>query len=1309
MFVDEVDIRVSAGDGGRGACLGCGGQRGLAATARQPQAKPGQQHIADEVTPVHACSPVCAARIIPEFRQDASEAGKVNSGVVPKCLPKPDTRRRNDMRTALAVIVILTLVLACTALSYATTTAEEIESDLSLQSKFVTPHLPWGQPSASGKLRGLFFVYGGGYGPDWTECGTRYREVVELCQRFDIEAEGVIVDSGGGSKWCFHGGQLGEDRAERLLAKPHDVIFVAGFALDKLPAKMQYEVLKQVVDGAGLVCTGLGNEFMVAKRQIKPTPDALTQMVPVLPGTEAGKWMQPGEYINAYKLGQGRGVWLNYQPQALTPFRPFTWRNLAEYDYRMLPIGRAALWAAGKESAATVTTIISDEAVLLGRENKNLPGDVVIAGTKAMSATVLLNLRRADDGFDTDLGKQAIELKGNDTAVVPLILPRLRAGDYYLSAIVKSKRGVEASGAKLLTIESPFGVSGVSVQGTATPVIENAEIERLKAPTPYVERGDKISGLVSVRGVLPKSGRIVLRFRDSYNRVLSQQEFTPAANQTDYPFTYTAGPADTIVMRAEAVVLDGAGEVEARDTEFTVPKRRQGQFNFVMWDGPQDVLGYYAWKHLQDVGYNTCLVGSFGLSKQPSVMRACDTSLVPYSTRIQDPKDESGVMQPVCWNHEPQVSEYVQKIVDNQINLRKQGVFVYSLGDEGVTKGCCVHPACIAAYRKWLQGQYGTIDKLNASWGEKYASFDEVNIKSNTDNMELQARQTCPPRWFDREAFARYNLAQFSGRFGDRYKVLDPEGITGFEGTGGYGDDYDAILGHNGFYGPYPSIGDDIVRSVAAREQIRSNWMGYSKTGDALSDAAWRMVMKGLDSSWYWMWDGIGSYRGVISPTIDYFDCTADFLNEMKPVREGLGDLLLNSQWAHSGIGIFYSVPSALAGGIEDGGTYLQPAQAAETWLQLTYELGQDARFVTSGMLAKGVLTNSEFKVLCLPMAQAMSAGEAQIIRQFVQSGGTVIADVRPAIFDEHVKAVTPGLLDDLFGIKRTGRGKAQPVALDLKGVLGGETLDLKLPTRLDPGVSPAGAKVLMMQGEVPVGLVNPFGKGQAVLLNCQLMSPKDEDGAGVDVRHLLAALYRYGKTQPPLQVASPAGEPLPATETRFWRNGDALVFGMWRQMKNAWFAPKSGTTAGEPVAARVTLPRAYHIYDLRTGKYLGAPRSFDTKLRWGRANFYLASPYALKGLKVALNSATPKRGEAVTATVSLPVPAKAQEKQAVYVEVFTPAGEQPLWGRYVKVLSGGKAQVQVPVAYNDAPGQWRVKATEPFSRLSAEASFKVQ
>ena len=214
--------------------------------------------------------------------------------------------------------------------------------------------------------------------------------------------------------------------------------------------------------------------------------------------------------------------------------------------------------------------------------------------------------------------------------------------------------------------------------------------------------------------------------------------------------------------------------------------------------------------------------------------------------------------------------------------------------------------------------QYGTIARLNDSWGEKYASFAEVALLDPKDNMESQAVAAGKfARWYDRQAFARWNLMNLSGRFVKAYKELDPLAVTGFEGTGGFGDDINNIISINTFYSPYPSIGDDILRSIADRSLIRANWMGYSKTGDALSDAAWRMVMKEMDSIWYWMWSGAGSYRGYLTPTLDFYDCTADLTREMKPVREGLGDLLLKLKPRHSRIAIYYSVPSAITAALK--------------------------------------------------------------------------------------------------------------------------------------------------------------------------------------------------------------------------------------------------------------------------------------------------------------------------------------------------------------------------------------------------------
>jgi len=51
------------------------------------------------------------------------------------------------------------------------------------------------------------------------------------------------------------------------------------------------------------------------------------------------------------------------------------------------------------------------------------------------------------------------------------------------------------------------------------------------------------------------------------------------------------------------------------------------------------------------------------------------------------------------------------------------------------------------------------------------------------------------------------------------------------------------------------------------------------------------------------------------------------------------------------------------------------------TWTRLTWELGLDMRYLTSGMIRNGALTTREFRVLLLPMTQAIAPDEAAAIR----------------------------------------------------------------------------------------------------------------------------------------------------------------------------------------------------------------------------------------------------------------------------------------------------------------------------------------
>ncbi len=1175
------------------------------------------------------------------------------------------------------------------AMAWADMAPGEVDEDCSLASNLVTPHKDWGKGLAGGPVHALFFVYTGAYDGTWEDMGSRVRQVVELNERFDLQSDAVLF-CGSGDKWFFHGLKDGEDRAERLLQKPYQLYVIAGFPMEKLPAKFQYLILKQVTAGAGLLCCGPGaSEYMTDKRLVTPTPPALVDGLPVLDKNK------PADAIKAYKLAKGRGAWITYASSSLTPDRQFSYAALHDYDYWLLWVGRAALWAASRDSDLSVASIFGGQVLALKQTDVKPMGEAVLANRGATPASVKVSfeLCRYGDGVRTPLPDISATVPAAGTSNLTVPLPRLRAGDYFLDAVVREGKGVEASGAGNLKVESEVGVDKVEMAAR------------------FVERGDTITGKATLRSA-PAGSVLRLRLRDSYDRVLEQHDFELTAGQSEQSFTYRPDTLFTTLMRVEAALLVGGQEVEMKDASFTVPKRRHGQFNFVMWDIARDPLGYYAWRQMQQAGINTCLFGSMGddVCPQPGVLAACDASLVPYSTRIQDPKDANGYMLPVSWNDDPKTADFVQHTVDNQKLLRELGVFVYSLGDEGVTLGCSVDPGDLAAYRRWLQGQYATIDTLNASWGTTYKSFDEVDLLDHKDNLEAASILHNFPRWCDRQLFARFNLMQFAGRYGQDYSKLDPQALTGFEGTGGFGDDYDAICGINGFYGPYPDLGDDLVRSIYPLDRVHSNWMGYSKTGDALSDAAWRMVTKGMNACFYWMWSGIGSWRGYTRPTFDFWPAIQDLANEMKPVREGLGDLLLNSKMIHSGIGIFYSVPLALSSQIESSPQFIDAHQTHDLWSQLTFDLGLDYRYVTSGTLKHGALTGKEFKLLVLAMAQAISPEEAAEIRKFVEAGGTVVADVRPGIFDSHCKPLTTGALDDLFGIKRTGRGGPTEATLVLKTSLDGKPLDTTLAkVRVDTGVEATTAQPLAMSDKTPILLVNRVGAGRAILLNFQIAPSKPTDDASESVRKLLRFVYAVSGARSAVDIAGPKGEAMPNTEARQWQNGDAVVCGLWRHMENAWFGPKSGTTGGAPQPARLTFASPRYVYDLRARKALGKMAQVDTALRWGRASYFLAIPYPIKGLKVAVSSTTPAAGQSLNANVSLDLPPGAKEKFAVWVEVFNPRGEQPLWGRQVVMLSGGKAQVPMRVAFNDLSGKWRVRVTELFSNQTAEASWIVQ
>jgi len=67
----------------------------------------------------------------------------------------------------------------------------------------------------------------------------------------------------------------------------------------------------------------------------------------------------------------------------------------------------------------------------------------------------------------------------------------------------------------------------------------------------------------------------------------------------------------------------------------------------------------------------------------------------------------------------------------------------------------------------------------------------------------------------------------------------------------------------------------------------------------------------------------------------------------------------------------------------------------------------QQYAFVAYGQLENGDFDAMEAKVLLLPQSIAMSSKEVDSVERFVERGGTVVADCRTALMDEHCKSWT--------------------------------------------------------------------------------------------------------------------------------------------------------------------------------------------------------------------------------------------------------------------------------------------------------------
>ncbi|MCE5237920.1 hypothetical protein LLH23_05455 [bacterium] len=1163
---------------------------------------------------------------------------------------------------------------------------------------YETPHTKWARPLAGGKVRAFFIA------PTHTA-----REVAELAQRLDLEPGGETALDGRnlgnpGSYGPYPAMVEGTSSEEKelavlsKLAKPYDVYVIANFPLAKLPIRVQYEILRRVKEGAGLV--------LVYKREADERlwrhqlPDAALQAADVpLAGLTfyRGKMEKLSQGLNdlvdGYRVGEGRVVRIDYGMQSpagfaggwcLTPQEPYTYRTLTEYDYHQSLVAKAVLWAAKREPKVRFVGLpfagfqLDDPAAPL-----QLKCSLANLAGKAVPGQLWVRVRNEWGEVEQEATTpRALAVGDNPLA---LSLPRLPGGTHFLDLKFSSKDGV-------------LGWASAAV--FVKPVQRVAEVKPAQVS---FAPGEPCTGQVSLLPAAPDaSWALRVTLLDNYGRVFARKQFPLQAGQDEVAFSVPLGASVSLAGRARVMLLRQGVPWDQKEQEFFVRQGGQDDFPALVWGNLPGIFGHFTGVRLHEAGFSSILhyygrgEGLEGEGRLPEAIARDDFHAVPYVTRISWDKGRLGAIE--------QDEKARQDLVDRATASKPYAPLVYSLGDENfIPPEGGFDESERPRFAAFLKQRYGgDLKALNAAWGTTFTDFAEVAPMKAGD----AARQANWVPFHDTECFREFLYANWHHWAREVIRQVDPQGAVGAEGS--VPGDMELSIQGLEFWGPYRRVDQNtLLRSLAPRELVRGNWFGGYNSG--------RRDLPGLPRFlWESLLDGSNLLEVYCSYTCENFYNTDltwaywmdSFLPDLKEITEGLGQLLARSEHDCDAVAVLHSQPSVHFEQLSQPfGDYTRAMTGA---LRLLEDLSFVPYNLTSRQLEAGLLNQRRPAVLLLPHAVCLSDKEVAELERYVREGGVLIADVRPGIAMGNCALRGKGALDGLFGVTReAGPGRAVTSAATLSGSAGryhipdGSTMPA---ASLDASVKLADGTALGKAGDTPLFVVKTLGRGTAVLLNCSfgdydLQAAQPGEMAAREVMRMFAGLSA-GQPHWQVEVTATDGRPLSGKRVSAFVRGKARLVGL---------LPPRPEDVKATVPMRVRLAAPAHLYDLRAGKYVGKTDATTVNGLYTSATFLTALPYKVQKLTVTAPTKA-VAGTPCAVQVKLAAEGDLQGARPVFrVNVLGPDGRDRLYYARTLCPSGLQAAASIPFASNDAPGVWKIVARDVLTGTTATATVKLE
>ena len=606
---------------------------------------------------------------------------------------------------------------------------------------------------------------------------------------------------------------------------------------------------------------------------------------------------------------------------------------------------------------------------------------------------------------------------------------------------------------------------------------------------------------------------------------------------------------------------------------------------------------------------------------------------------------------------------------DSAAGAKDLGVYFYNLGDENdlahhgnVNLENCFCGECQSHFREYLRNTYGSLEKLNAEYRTKYASWDEIVAMPFVESAKKRRLSL----WMDFRAFMEEQFVNLHLYSKAEIQEVDPDAPIGSEGyvyphNSFTGYCFYKLLPHFTFGAPYFNDRDVHAMRYLAPGAAKAAWYGTyeSENVPAISRRTpWQYLFAGLNGAFWWTADFTPSACsfsncGIFRPDLTFLGHFSASAEEMSFIRDsGLGKMLHGAKPADGRVAVHYSNPCLHASTLNPGMTTWELSH--QDFAAAFNECSVPYWFLSPPEIEKAGGIPGSVKVLALPYSQALSDVECAAMRGFVERGGLLLADEMPGMMDEHGALRGASPLADLFGepleLKKTGKGAAVLLGDYIRG------LDGRVGAGTAGGVAAGVGRYLALFGVNPVARVT------------------DENGT---LRH--ADLWKKDKTLFACMM------------------GPAESLGRMARAGGAESGTRRAAMLGDSAVRRIRLARPVYAYDIGNGgRFIGRSDSFDIRLEKTVGRVIAFTGKRLEAPELKLSADRVKPGERLECSVS-------RINGCALVSVLGPDGRETFRDRRTS------SPASFAPAWNDPKGRYVFRVRSALGGFVAEREFYVE